>query len=77
MHDEKRREFCFEGLRWFDIRRWNLGIIHLYQDFGDPTNVERYELKPGSSNYIMPLPLDVANKNDKIEQFTRIETLVR
>lgn len=77
MHDEKRREFCFEGLRWFDIRRWNLGVTHLYQDFGDPNIVTTYELKPGSPNYIMPLPLDVAAKNDKIEKFTRIETLVR
>lgn len=77
MRDEKRREFCFERLRWFDIRRWNLGITHQYQDFADPNSVETYELKPGSPNYIMPLPLDLANKNDKIERFTRIETLVR
>ena len=34
---EKRLEFSFEGLRWFDIRRWGLEIEHLYQDYSTPT----------------------------------------
>lgn len=71
--DEKRREFCFEGLRWFDIRRWNLTITHIYQNFADPKSVQIYKLKP--SNYIMPLPLNLVRKNPDIEKFTREECL--
>ena len=49
---EKRLEFSFEGLRWFDIRRWGLEIEHLYQDYSTPTVINHYVLKAGSPNYV-------------------------
>lgn len=72
LREEKRREFCFEGIRWFDIRRWNVEVTHQLQNFADPKVVTTYVLNPGSPNYIMPLPLNLVRKNNEIEQFTRI-----
>lgn len=76
LRDEKRKEFCFEGVRWFDIRRWNLSITHVYQDFSDPNSKTTFKLEAGSPNYIMPLPLNLIRKNPEIEQFSRINCQV-
>ena len=71
---EKRLEFSFEGLRWFDIRRWGLEIEHLYQDYSTPTVINHYVLKAGSPNYVLSLPLEIQRSDDKIERFERVET---
>ena len=71
---EKRLEFSFEGLRWFDIRRWGLEIEHLYQDYSTPTVINHYVLKAGSQNYVLSLPLEIQRSDDKIERFERVET---
>ena len=71
---EKRLEFSFEGLRWFNIRRWGLEIEHLYQDYSTPTVINHYVLKAGSPNYVLSLPLEIQRSDDKIERFERVET---
>lgn len=71
---EKRLEFSFEGLRWFDIRRWGLEIEHLYQDYSTPTVINHCVLKAGSPNYVLSLPLEIQRSDDKIERFERVET---
>lgn len=71
--EEKRREFCYEDIRWFDIRRWNERVTHIYQDFNEVNSYVTYVLESGSPNYILSLPQDVVRINDKIEQPQRVE----
>lgn len=72
--NEKRCEFCFEDIRWHDIRRWNESITHIYHPMGTPTEWKTYVLEAGSPNYVLPLPLDVQRKNDKIKHPARIDS---
>lgn len=71
---EKRREFCFEDIRWFDIRRWNEKVIHTYHTMGAPTEYVTYVLEAGSPNYVMPLPLDIQRINSKITHPERVDS---
>lgn len=71
---EKRREFCFEDMRWFDIRRWGERITHIHQNFNNPAEYVTYVLESNSPNYVMALPFDVIRLNDKIEQPKRIDS---
>ena len=72
--EEKRREFCFEDIRWFDIRRWGLAVEHKYYDFSVDRNFVTYVLDANSPNYVLPLPLDVQRRNFEIEQPVRVES---
>lgn len=74
MRDEKRREFCFEDIRWFDIRRWGLAVEHEYQTFGVSGESVTYVLDAESPNYVMSLPLDIQRRNFKIERLERVES---
>lgn len=71
--EEKRREFVAETMRWFDIRRWNESVTHIYPDFNNNTITKTFVLEAGSVNYILPLPLDIQRRNSKIEQVERID----
>ena len=74
---EKRRELCFETIRWFDIRRWGLAVEHDYKDINDPSMYQTYVLEANSPNYILPLPLDIQRRNDKIEKPERVEAKLK
>ncbi|WP_303179279.1 RagB/SusD family nutrient uptake outer membrane protein [uncultured Butyricimonas sp.] len=74
---EKRKEFCFEDIRWFDIRRWGLSVEHEYHDINDSSKSVTYVLEAESPNYVLPLPLDVQRLNDKIERLKRVEAIVK
>lgn len=71
---EKRREFCFEDIRWFDIRRWGLEIEHKYYNFSMEGDYKIYVLDAESPNYVLPLPLDIQRRNFEIEQPKRVES---
>ncbi|MCB6971973.1 MULTISPECIES: RagB/SusD family nutrient uptake outer membrane protein [Butyricimonas] len=77
LRNEKRKEFCFEDIRWFDIRRWGLPVEHQYQDINDENEYQTFVLEAESPNYILPLPLDIQRRNEKIEQVVRVETIVK
>ena len=52
---ERRKELCFRGLRWSDLRRFNLEPgreITLQRKIGDETFV----LPPNSERYVYPIP---------------------
>lgn len=68
---EKRMEFCFEEMRWFDIRRWGLEIVHRYHDKNNTDAYKEYKLRPGSPNYTLSLPLDLQRLNTSIERIAR------
>ncbi len=74
---EKRRELCFETIRWFDIRRWGLAVEHDYKDINDPSMYQTYILEANSPNYILPCHLDIQRRNDKIEKPERVEAKLK
>lgn len=74
MRNEKRREFCFEDIRWFDIRRWGLAVEHEYQSFTVAGESTTYVLDAESPNYVMSLPLDVQRRNFDIKQLERMDS---
>ena len=73
---EKRKEFCFENMRWFDIRRWGLRIEHEFQAFNNKEEITTYVLEENSPNYIMPLPLDIQRANSIIEKPVRVDSKI-
>ena len=70
IRDERRRELCFEGHRWFDLRRYAVNSVYPYEkeirhisyDFLEGSGVYRvgtYVLKPYSQDaaaYMLPIP---------------------
>jgi hypothetical protein len=71
---ERRREFSFEELRWFDLRRYGMpSIVHTYNP-NEPflTNaalpVETYTLPPGSDRYVMKIPQNALDANPALTQ---------
>lgn len=78
--DERRREFCFEGMRWIDLKRWTdrrQAITHGYTTADNNGNVigsEYYVLLANDPNYILPIPNDeIDGNNDLIIQNDRYE----
>lgn len=65
---ERRREFCFEGFRWFDLRRYGMPEIkHVYRaEKGGPLLV--YILKEKDPMYTIPLPRSLFEKNPLLIQ---------
>jgi hypothetical protein len=68
---ERRKELCFRGLRWSDLRR-------LYKDPWWPTQAlyrgiggTVYQLPPGSPRYVYPIPDNVMGFNPGMPQNTR------
>ena len=66
---ERRKELVFRGLRWIDIRRLNKI---------DPTRTLKrwwsntmYTLPPGNKRYVLPIPPDVIEVNNRIKQNDR------
>lgn len=67
VRDERRRELCFEGHRWFDLKRYAVNkeypftktIVHTWSDaaFGSPVTVKAtLTLLPGDAAYLVPIP---------------------
>lgn len=67
IRDERRRELCFEGHRWFDLRRYAVNkvypysrdIIHVFNRFSDANafvNTVAYKLPAGDPAYTFPIP---------------------
>jgi tetratricopeptide (TPR) repeat protein len=67
IRDERRRELCFEGHRWFDLKRYAINtkypfskaIIHPYSDvvYGSaPFLKATVTLQPGDPDYVIPIP---------------------
>ena len=65
---ERRKELCFEGHRWFDLRRY--GMPSIYHDFrtslGDP--YLRYTLREEDPLYTLPIPAAMLENNVRLQQ---------
>lgn len=75
--DERRREFCFEGFRLFDLKRMKgfaTQINHLFtlrSNTGSVSGTELYMLPANDPNYVWPIPKEEINSNGEMEQNTR------
>lgn len=79
--DERRREFCFEGQRWYDLKRTKLFAKQINHKFTEVNNTgttmgtEIYMLAPNDPNYIYPIPQNELNVNNVIQQNERVDKL--
>lgn len=65
--EERRREFPFEGYRWFDLRRYGMpSISHYYQEA--PGTGQTYTLAEGDNRYTLPIPQEVLDRNSALTQ---------
>lgn len=65
---ERRRELCFDEIRWLDLRRYGKpSITHKYRyKMGDPWVI--YTLKENDLLYTLPIPNAVVNENILLTQ---------
>lgn len=65
---ERRLEFCFDEMRWFDLRRYGMpSITHRYKaSISEPWTV--YVLKEKDPLYILPIPNLQLDKNTRLKQ---------
>ena len=68
IREERRRELCYEGHRWFDLRRY--GMPSISHDFRttlvDP--LLKYTLREKDPLYTLPIPRNVLENNVSLEQ---------
>lgn len=75
--EERRRELCFEYLRWFDLRRGDRpSITHSYQT-GLPANSEvlTFVLQENDPAYTIPAPSSVIEMDPEMGNPTRPERI--
>lgn len=64
--EERRRELCFEGHRWFDLRRWGMPEIkHVWHN--NVGSVE-YTLTEKDLMYTIPIPDEALEENSQLVQ---------
>ena len=68
IRNERRKEFCYEGFRWYDLRRYGMPAIeHEYQaQLGEP--VQTYTLEEEDPMYTLPFPNSLTSKNPEMIQ---------
>lgn len=68
VRDERRKEFCMEGFRWFDLRRYGMpSITHRYQAaLGEA--ILHYTLKEKDPMYTLPFPSSLLMRNPALKQ---------
>lgn len=86
--DQRRLEFCFENMRWYDLRRINSWYPHtLTHNFTLASSVsgstsmtiqgkETYTLQPNSPNYVFELPETEMQLNTTIAPYNKREEIV-
>lgn len=67
VREERRRELCYEGHRWFDLRRWGMpAITHTWHD--NESQSSNYKLQEGDLLYTIPIPDEALQSNGSLEQ---------
>lgn len=70
--NERRMEFCFEGFRWFDLRRWDRPkITHRFSSADNPSSYTEYVLQENDPAYTLPIPQKEREMNLFIENIDR------
>lgn len=69
VREERRRELCFEGFRWFDLRRWGMeSFSHSWKLYDNEP--QRYVLEKNDPGFTLPIPQEVINRNPGLTQNT-------
>lgn len=64
---ERRREMCFEGLRWYDLRRWGMeSFSREWKEEG--VVVATFTMEKNDPAYTLPIPFDVIDLNPNLVQ---------
>ncbi len=64
---ERRREMCFEGLRWFDLRRWGMeSFSREWKEEG--LVIATFTLEKNDPAFTLPIPFDAIEKNPNLVQ---------
>lgn len=58
--DDKRRELCYEGYRWFDIKRFDIHVTHW-------NGVSEIHLPPGDLRRVFQIPFAELSANSEME----------
>ena len=62
IREERRKELCYEGQRWFDLRRYGMpSIQHKWEG-------KVYTLTKNDPSYVLPIPTEVLQRNLLLEQ---------
>lgn len=67
--NERRKELCFRGLRWTDLRRLNSEGRNISLERG--INNQQYFLQPNDERYVYPIPGAVISFNPGMQQNER------
>ncbi|MFN0257752.1 RagB/SusD family nutrient uptake outer membrane protein [Pedobacter ureilyticus] len=82
IHNERRVELCFEGHRFFDVRRWKQGELYLNKpvtgmrivvDGSGATSYTRFEVEKrifSEKNYLYPFSQNTVNRQPALIQNT-------
>jgi starch-binding outer membrane protein, SusD/RagB family len=73
LRQERRREFAFECLRWFDLKRWNMLIPSIKASLADYYNkpLSDYDFldNPDPDRYkVLPIPIQEISNNPNVMQ---------
>ncbi len=67
VREERRRELCYEGHRWFDLRRWGMpAITHTWYD--NESQSSNYTLQESDLLYTIPIPDEAIQSNASLVQ---------
>ena len=70
IREERRKELCFEGHRWFDLRRYGMPSISHDFRLRLAAPLLRYTLEEQDPLYTLPIPRNVLENNVEMEQNT-------
>lgn len=62
IRDERRKELCFEGQRWFDLRRYGM------PSFTHNWDGRTYTLTEKDRSYTLPIAREIIDRNNQLEQ---------
>ena len=68
IREERRKEFCFEGHRWFDLRRYGMPSISHDMKLEADDPLLRYTLREKDPLYTLPIPRVILENNTGMEQ---------
>ncbi|MDY4043908.1 MAG: RagB/SusD family nutrient uptake outer membrane protein, partial [Marinifilaceae bacterium] len=61
------RELCFEGHRWFDLRRWGMeSFTRKWKLYDEPW--QYYVIEKNDPAFTLPIPDEVIEQNPGLEQ---------